>query len=846
MSKRTVLSIILLFMLLLPSRAVLKERDIAGTLAMLRIELTNYHTSLERQSGYLKEQQQQVMKQLVDALNKSQQNALMLYSQKNGYVFDLTYACHEATEQYREFKQNALPFRTFVNNADIEISRYDSLINDLSTMYTAALSTRSKIDRNVCLTLAVNIRHTLNDNRTQIQQYIDLYNTTESRLKYLNDYANKRYSDIQNSIFSNRGENYFSILRQIKEQVKETSQTIIDKYKPQLKYHSDWDSRIIIGLLIMIFIVGFLASGINYISIGLVITWLMKREKAEQALNWALGSKRSIEARNYFKDKRWCIIMTATVITFALILGIVRITWTQNFIIMACSLLVGYAWLLGVILFSLLIRLNSEQIKYGYRIYAPIILVCFTVITFRIILAPNDFVNLTFPPILLGATVWQWLAISRCNRKLPASDAGYAYISLVVFLASDAASLAGYTLLAVELLIWWTMQLTCILTITCLSNMLKKYANNPKRQFFNADTPISRVWFFMLIYKVVLPSMSAVSLLLAIYWAADVFNLSDTTWHIFNEPLINTTKITLSILQVEQVIILYYVFSYLNHTAINAMRYHLTNKEKRHAASENRKPNDQAVISQAAMWRNVIQVLVWGIWLLTAMTIFNINNTWLVAISAGLSTGIGFAMKDILENIYYGISLMTGRIKVGDFISIEGTRGTVKSISYVSTTIEALDGSVMAFQNAQLFSKNYKNLTRNHGNEMAIIPVGVAYGTNAAFARQIIAGAVKSVERHNYIKFVQVVFTGFGDNSIDFKILSWVDSRKQIYAESDIMEAVYNALNDNHIEIPFPQRDIHIVDGGAAFTGGDKPAARQHVDHAMTIDEAMQKIKPTE
>lgn len=272
MSKRTVLSIILLFMLLLPSRAVLKERDIAGTLAMLRIELTNYHTSLERQSGYLKEQQQQVMKQLVDALNKSQQNALMLYSQKNGYVFDLTYACHEATEQYREFKQNALPFRTFVNNADIEISRYDSLINDLSTMYTAALSTRSKIDRNVCLTLAVNIRHTLNDNRTQIQQYIDLYNTTESRLKYLNDYANKRYSDIQNSIFSNRGEDYFSILRQINTQVKETSQTIIDKYKPQQKYHSDWDSRIIIGLLVMIFIVGFLASGINYITIGLAIT----------------------------------------------------------------------------------------------------------------------------------------------------------------------------------------------------------------------------------------------------------------------------------------------------------------------------------------------------------------------------------------------------------------------------------------------------------------------------------------------------------------------------------------------------------------------------------------------
>ena len=96
------------------------------------------------------------------------------------------------------------------------------------------------------------------------------------------------------------------------------------------------------------------------------------------------------------------------------------------------------------------------------------------------------------------------------------------------------------------------------------------------------------------------------------------------------------------------------------------------------------------------------------------------------------STGIGFASKDILENIYYGISLMAGRIKVGDYISIEGTRGTVTSISYTSTTLEALDGSVIAFQNAQLFTKNYKNLTRNHGNELAIIPVGVAYGSKVA------------------------------------------------------------------------------------------------------------------
>jgi small-conductance mechanosensitive channel len=127
------------------------------------------------------------------------------------------------------------------------------------------------------------------------------------------------------------------------------------------------------------------------------------------------------------------------------------------------------------------------------------------------------------------------------------------------------------------------------------------------------------------------------------------------------------------------------------------------------------------------MWKNVIQVIVWGAWALISMNIFNINNTWLVAISAGLSTGIGFAMKDIIEKSYYGISLMAGRIKVGDFVSIDGTRGTVRNISYTSTMLEALDGSVIAYQNSQLFTLNYKNLTKNHGNELAVIPVGVAY-----------------------------------------------------------------------------------------------------------------------
>ena len=196
--------------------------------------------------------------------------------------------------------------------------------------------------------------------------------------------------------------------------------------------------------------------------------------------------------------------------------------------------------------------------------------------------------------------------------------------------------------------------------------------------------------------------------------------------------------------------------------------------------------------------------------------------------------------SDILENLYYGISLMAGRIKVGDYIAIEGTKGTVKAISYTSTTVEALDGSVIAFQNSQLFAKNYKNLTRNHGNVLSIIPIGVAYGTSVPQVKQIVNEVVTPLNKPGYIKYIKVTLAGFGDNSVDFKILAWVDSRKQSDAEGEIMEAVYNAFNDHNIEIPFPQRDIHIVSDTAHLV---PPSPTSPIQHADSLEEAEEQLR---
>jgi small-conductance mechanosensitive channel len=217
------------------------------------------------------------------------------------------------------------------------------------------------------------------------------------------------------------------------------------------------------------------------------------------------------------------------------------------------------------------------------------------------------------------------------------------------------------------------------------------------------------------------------------------------------------------------------------------------------------------------MVKNVMQIFIWGLWFLIAMAMCHVSNTWLVVVSGGLSTGIGFASKDILENIYYGISLMAGRIKIGDLIVCDGVRGTVSSISYTSTMINTTDGSVIAFQNSQLFTKNYKNMTRNHGYELHILDVGVAYGTNIQHAKEVIKNAVMPLENINKKKGVSVVLKELGDSALVLKVIVWVNVFTQYSDDGIILEAIYNALNENNIEIPFPQTDIHIKDINASF-----------------------------
>lgn len=772
--KRLLLLLVLVGMMCPKAMAVLKEENLDETLGVLRLELVKRYNEVNGQIAERRLQDRAILNELMEMMRRSNQNALMLYSQNTNYVFDMTYACHEATEQYQQFQRQQLPFKQFLESHDAEIAKFDSLIVSLKQMPVRLLSQRAKVDRSVCLTLAINVRSSLEENRAQTADYIRYYEMSENRLRYLNDYAQDRYNEIQRNIFMNGSTNYLSVLKNLPTKWNEMIQVMRDKYNQNPT--SQWSSTIIFGLFLIIFFYFIVASILNQLVIRFFVP---KRFRSEE-----------------FLKKRKYIIMTTTTITFALILALGK-GWGQNFFEMASDLFMEFSWLLGVILISLLLRVNGKQIGSAFRLYAPLMVVSFLVIAFRIVLIPKELVNLFFPPVLMLATLWQWSVMLRHTKNVPQQDMLYSYLSLTVFIVSMVCSWMGYTLLAVQILIWWTMQLACVLTITCMSSWMKLYS---ERKMFDSR-PITKSWHYNLLYHVITPVMGVLSLMVSVYWAADVFNLSDLCWRLFNIHFIDMENLKLSIVKLSLVVCLWFLFRYMATTLLAFMGMHFENSDPSTAES------------RLVMSRNIVQVFVWGVWLMLSLGILHISLAWLLAISGGLSTGIGFASKNIIENIFYGASLMTGRLKVGDWIEVDGTVGKVQQISYTSTIVESQAGEIITFQNSQLFDKNYKNLTRNRGYVVVPVQFGVAYGTDLKLVQKVVDEAVNSLHNEwmDPTKESHAIVINMNDSSVDFKIVVWAEVAKRASVASDVLACIYDTLNANSIEIPFPQHDIHII-----------------------------------
>ncbi|HVI48146.1 MAG TPA: mechanosensitive ion channel domain-containing protein [Chitinophaga sp.] len=222
-----------------------------------------------------------------------------------------------------------------------------------------------------------------------------------------------------------------------------------------------------------------------------------------------------------------------------------------------------------------------------------------------------------------------------------------------------------------------------------------------------------------------------------------------------------------------------------------------------------------------------LAVLAGGI--LLAFAASGIPMDKITIVIGALGVGIGFGLQNIVNNLVSGIILAFEKpIEVGDVIELGTRSGVVKEIGIRSSKISAYDGSVVVVPNGDLISQQLINRTMGDRTRRVDFTLGVAYGSNIQQVNDIILSAFVNREGVLTVPAPIVQLYQFGDNSVDFRVYFWIsDLGNAGTLQSDVLTFIYDALNKAGIDLPYPQRDLHIKSVDAEVvrkwtSGGDE------------------------
>ena len=872
MKKRKLLSILFaLLVMAVPAMAVFTGMGLDATLSNLRRELYHDYLQIGKTQAQMESKYEVQHKRMVDIVKKCNDLSLMLYSQKQDYTFDISYALEKVTQEYNDFNKNRTPYDRIVFSLDVEINRYARLIeslrrlppelrevevvpdslayhNDsldvhlmqnesllqqelheqveavLASNTAFILSDAGQADRDSCLLYASELLKMYAGTRELVMADSTHYQEARLRMDESYQYARDYYAILQNKVFVEGQTPWKTIISHPAQYWQEAWRGLGEKYSfkftKQLFTDSitDYKAEDIANdtqlansaklyWMLIYFVAFFILWGLSYLILLPVFRFVKPVRE------------------NVAQQKRYIALLLGCVLFIALSYE----ATDDDIMRKSLSVMHTFIGLLIAIYTALLIRLEPQKLTYSVRIYLPTICTALVVISCRVLFLPNAYLNFFFTPLILLMTLWQLLANLGHSKKTDKTDVVVGWTSFGITAVALVIGWVGYVFLALIILVWWYFQLALILAIAsvwALTLVYKKkrldkriaaqkakitYVSGPARD----QLLFGATWFYDLIREVVLPLLVLCSIPACVFWALNIFEFNDLYRSIFEEPFVRQGDFRISVYDILFLTGLFFVFRYLNkaiHTLWQAYKY------RRFMRKNNRKTvrNDEVNL---ALGNSLISVFIWFVYIDIFIVTLNIPTNSLGLIAGGLSAGIGLALKDILNNFIYGIQLMGGRLRVGDWIDCDGVRGKVVDINYQTTLVETLFGTQVAFLNASLFGKNFTNLTRNNAYELTIIKVGVAYGTDFQKVREALEKGLevlktkdkfgRDIVEPTYGHYIR--FDDFGDSSVNVAVRQYVLVSEQIEYRYQCKELIYKILAENGITIPFPQRDVHMI-----------------------------------
>lgn len=218
---------------------------------------------------------------------------------------------------------------------------------------------------------------------------------------------------------------------------------------------------------------------------------------------------------------------------------------------------------------------------------------------------------------------------------------------------------------------------------------------------------------------------------------------------------------------------------------------------------------DAAHLIQRLLFYSLIVVLV-----VTSLGLLHVPLTAFAFISGAVAIGVGFGAQNIINNFISGWILMSERpVRIGDFVELEGSSGTVEVIGNRSTRIRRVDGVHMLVPNSRILENTVVNWTLIDRHVRTMVRVGVVYGAPVRLVETLIRQAVEEHSSVNKDPAPRIIFDDFGDNALIFDAYFWCDvggERELRQIRSDIRFRIWDLFDEHDIVIAFPQRDVHL------------------------------------
>ena len=874
-----------LLLVALPAMAVFTGMDLDATLSNLRRELFYDYLQISSTREQMQSQYEVQHLKMVGIVKKCNDMSLMLYSQKQDYTFDISYALEKVTNEYNDFNKNRTPYDRIVSSLDVEIDKYARLIESLRRLppelrdvevvpdslayhndsldvhlmqnesllqqelqdqveavlaYNAVqdtvetedrspafiLSETGQADRDSCMLYASELLKMYAETRELVMADSTHYREARLRMEESFDYARDYYGILEDKVFKEGQTPWKTILSQPGKYWEEAWKAFGKKYsvsfirdlfvEDQINYDVDEisnNSQLVNTAKLywmLIYLVAF------------IILWGISALLLLPVYRFVKPARKRVAK----EQKRYLALLLASILFIVLSYE----ASDDDIVRKSISIMHTFILLLMAIYTAVLIRVEPAKLKYSTRIYLPTIFTALFVISCRVLFVPNAFLNFFFPPLLIVMALWQLLANLGRSKKADRTDIAIGWVSFGVTAVAVVISCVGYIFLALIILVWWYFQLAVILAIASVWDLTLMYkkkrldkrisAQKSKTSFITGPAKnqllFGATWFYDLIREVAIPLLVLFSIPTCVHWALNVFEFNDLYRIVFHEPFFRQGEFRISVHSILFLGGMFAVFRYMNkviHALWQALKY------RRFLRKNNRKTVRNNEIN-LALGNSLISVFVWFVYIDLFIITLNIPTDSLGLIAGGLSAGIGLALKDILNNFIYGIQLMGGRLRVGDWIDCDGVRGKVVDINYQTTLVETIDSTQVAFLNSSLFAKSFTNLTRNNAYEMTVIRVGVAYGTDFQKLRDALEKGLEALKTKDAFGRdviepgygIRIRFDNFGDSSVDVAVKQQVLVPEQIEFRYRCRELIYKILAENGITIPFPQRDVHMID----------------------------------